>query len=285
MLFLTLGVLWGIPYLLIKYAIVSFTPATLVMIRTTVGGLILLPLALRQNAFRPLRHHRRAVVAYTIAEIGIPWLALTHAEHTLSSGLAALLIAAVPVVGVILSAATGHREHLGVTGSLGLAIGLIGVALLVGREIQAPTGPDAIPALAEMVLVVLGYAIGPMIIARHLQDVPSSGVIVTSLLGPAVVLAPVGLAQWPDHVEPSALVAVLVLSVLCTTVAFLALFALVAEVGSVRTTVVTYVNPAVAVIAGAVFLAEPITGWTIAGFVCIVGGSILVHRRGPVTPA
>ncbi|QQS02159.1 MAG: DMT family transporter [Austwickia sp.] len=278
-LFLILGVVWGIPYLLIKYANASFDPATLVCLRTLIGGAVLLPFALRQGALRPLLARWRWVLAYTVIEVGIPWLSLTHAEHVIPSGLAGLLIAATPVVGAILSHLTGRDEQLGRAGGVGLALGLGGVALLFWRELAVPSGPGSGIAMAEMAAVVLCYAVGPQILARRLYDVPGLGVIVVSLLIPAAVLAPFAIAHWPARVEPSAAVAVVLLGVLCTSVAFLCFFVLVGDVGPVRTTVVTYVNTAVAVAAGAVLLGEPVTVLTAIGFVSIVGGSVLVQRR------
>lgn len=279
-LFLALGVLWGIPYLLIKYALVSFSPVALVVARTTVGGLVLLPWALRQKAFAPLLARWRPMLAYTVVEIAIPWIMLSRAEQRLSSGLTALLIAAVPVVGVILSYPLGRAHRLGPTGAAGLLLGMGGVALLVGGEAFAGTsGEGTALALAEMALVVVGYAAGPAIIDRWLSDVPSSGVIVVSLLGVSVLFGPFAVAQWPAAPEPSAVLAIVLLGLLCTALAFVCFFALVAEVGPVRTTAITYVNPAVAVLAGAVFLREPVTLLTALGFAAIVGGSVLLHRR------
>lgn len=286
LLFLILGVVWGVPYLLIKYANASFTPAGLVCLRTAIGGAVLLPFALRARAFGPLRRRWAWVLAYTVIEILIPWVALAHAEHAIASGLAALLIAATPVVGAILSALTGRDEGLGVVGGLGLALGLGGVALLVHRELAVPSGPGSALAMAEMAVVVCCYAIGPQILARRLADVPGTGVMVVSLWVPAALLAPLTVAQWPSRVEPSAVVAVVLLGVLCTAVAFLCFFHVVAAVGPVRTTVVTYLNTAVAVAVGAAVLAEPITAATVGGFLAIIGGSVLVQRRpGGAVPA
>jgi len=286
-LFLLLGVVWGVPYLLIKYANASFSPVVLVCLRTLIGGLVLLPFAMRERALRPLLAAWPWVLAYTVIEIVIPWLSLTHAEHVISSGLAALLIAATPVVGAILSRLTGRDEEFGAAGTAGLALGLGGVTLLVWREIAVPSGPGSGLALVEMAAVVLCYAIGPQILARRLRHVPGSGVIVVSLLLPAAVLAPLALWQWPAHVEPSAAVAIVLLGLACTAVAFLCFFRLVGEVGPVRTTAVTYLNTGVAVVAGALFLGEQVTALTLAGFVAIVGGSILVQRRRrrPAEPA
>lgn len=285
-LFLTLGVIWGIPYLLIKYAIVSFSPVALVFARTALGGLVLLPLALRRRGFDGLWRHWRPLLAYTAFEIAIPWVALTHAEEVVSSGLAALLIAFVPVVGFVIALATKRSARLGPGGLAGLGLGLAGVAMLVGREVVVPSGPGSTRALLEMALVVLGYALGPVVIDRYLSHLPSSGVIVSSLLIVAVVFAPLGIAQWPRDAQPSALIAVALLGVLCTAAAFVALFALVREVGPVRATVITYINPAVAIVAGVLLLGEAVTVWTIAGFLAIVAGSFLVQRRpGSPEPA
>ncbi len=279
LLFLALGVLWGIPYLLIKYAIVSFSPVGLVFGRTLIGGLVLLPLALRQRAFAPLRAKWKPFLAYTVAEIAVPWLALSDAERVISSGLAALLIAGVPVVGVVLALVTGRSERFGAIGALGLALGLLGVGVLVGAEASAPSGAGSAVALAQMAFVVIGYATGPMIIARWLHDVPSSGVIVGSLLLVSLGSAPWALTGWPSHIESSAAASVVLLALLCTALAFVLLFALVAEVGPVRATVITYLNPAVAVAAGVLFLREPFTATTVIGFVAIVAGSYLAQRR------
>ncbi|WP_162872664.1 DMT family transporter [Austwickia chelonae] len=279
LLFLGLALFWGIPYLLIKYALLSFTPATLVMLRTLIGGLVLLPLALREKAFPAVARHWPAVLVYTLVEIVIPWPALSHAEQVIPSGLAALLISAVPVVGVLLGLATRRQEHLGRSGIAGLMLGLGGVGLLVGHHSISPQQPGTGLALLEMAAVVLGYAAGPLIIHRWLRDVPSSGIIVVSLLVPALLLTPLAVAQWPTRIESSAVIAVILLGLISTALAFLALFALVREVGAVRATVVTYLNPAVAIIVGAIFLKEPITATTLAGFVAVVGGSVLVHRR------
>lgn len=279
LLFLTLGVLWGIPYLLIKYALISFTPAELVFGRTLIGGLVLLPLAVRQRAFGPVRRRWRPVLAYTVAEVAVPWLALGYAEQVVPSGLAALLIATVPIVGLVLAAVTGRAVQIGRDGVAGLVLGLAGVALIVGNEAAAPSGSGSTLALLQMALVVLGYATGPLIIDRWLRGIPSSGVIVTSLLVVAAAMAPWAVTGWPQRVDAAAAIAVVLLGLLCTAAAFTLLFALIDEVGSVRATVITYLNPAVAVVVGLIFLAEPITAVTVAGFAAIAGGSFLVQRR------
>ncbi|TMF41738.1 MAG: DMT family transporter [Chloroflexi bacterium] len=127
-----------------------------------------------------------------------------------------------------------------------------------------------------------GYAIGPMIVARRLAGVPALGVVAASLLVTAVVYAPFGLVQMPSAIPSTrVLVAVGILALVCTAVAFLLFFALIGEVGPVRATVITYFNPAVALLLGIVILNEPFTLGAGAGFVLILLGSFLATRRGP----
>ena len=277
LLFAALCVIWGVPYLLIKVAVRDLTPATLVFLRTSLGALILMPLAFRRGQVRQLLPHWRPVIAYTVAEIGVPWIFLSDAERRLSSSLTGLLVAAVPIVGAVLSTFTGGKERFDGRRGLGFAIGLVGLVTLLGFD---PAGADPL-TIGEMVLVVLGYAVGPMIVARRLQGVPTLAIVAVSLVLAAVGYAPFGLAQLPAELpSPAVLVSVLVLGAVCTALAFLIFFELIAEIGPVRATVVAYVNPAVAVALGVLLLGEPFTPATAAGFVLILGGSYLATRAG-----
>ena len=279
LLFAALCVIWGVPYLLIKVAVRDLTPATLVFLRTSLGALILMPLAFRRGQVRQLLPHWRPVIAYTVAEIGVPWIFLSDAERRLSSSLTGLLVAAVPIVGAVLSTFTGGKERFDGRRGLGFAIGLVGLVTLLGFD---PAGADPL-TIGEMVLVVLGYAVGPMIVARRLQGVPTLAVVAVSLMLAAVGYAPFGLAQLPAELpSPAVLVSVLVLGAVCTALAFLIFFELIAEIGPVRATVVAYVNPAVAVALGVLLLGEAFTPATAAAFVLILGGSFLATRAGRV---
>ena len=279
LLFAALCVIWGVPYLLIKVAVRDLTPATLVFLRTSLGALILMPLAFRRGQVRQLLPHWRPVIAYTVAEIGVPWIFLADAERRLSSSLTGLLVAAVPIVGAVLSTFTGGKERFDGRRGLGFAIGLVGLVTLLGFD---PAGADPL-TIGEMVLVVLGYAVGPMIVARRLQGVPTLAVVAVSLMLAAVGYAPFGLAQLPAELpSPAVLVSVLVLGAVCTALAFLIFFELIAEIGPVRATVVAYVNPAVAVALGVLLLGEAFTPATAAAFVLILGGSFLATRAGRV---
>jgi drug/metabolite transporter (DMT)-like permease len=277
LMFAAMGVIWGVPYLLIKVAVGSLTPASLVFLRTATAALLLLPLAATRGQLRPLLPRWRPLMAFTVAELAVPWLLLSRAEQRLSSSLSGLLIAAVPMVGALLGWITGG-ERLGLRRQLGLLIGLVGVAALVGLDL----GRGDIPALAQLGVVTVGYALGPFLLARYLSDLPGLGVVAGSLVLTAIAYLPVGVAQLPRHWPPARVVAsVLVLAVLCTAVAFLIFFALIDEVGPVRATVIPYLNPAVAVALGVAFLGEPFTVGIGVGFALVLVGSVLATHRSP----
>jgi drug/metabolite transporter (DMT)-like permease len=276
LLFAAMCVIWGVPYLLIRVAIGALTPASLVFLRTALAAALLLPLAAGRGQLRVLLPKWKPLLAYTVAELAVPWLLLSRAEQHLSSSLAGLLVAAVPLVGAVLARLEGGHERLGARRLSGLLIGLAGVAALVGGDFG---GGNAV-AFAEIGVVVIGYALGPFILARSLSDLPGLGVVAASLALTAVGYAPAGIAQLPSAWPSSRVVAaILVLAVLCTAVAFLIFFALIDEVGPVRATIITYVNPAVAVALGVALLGEPFTVGIAAGFVLILVGSVLATGR------
>ena len=277
-LFVALCVIWGLPYLFIKVAVATLTPAALVLSRTGIGSVLLLPWAARRGLFRELLPRWRPIVLYTAIEVAIPWLLLSDAERHISSSLAGLLVAAVPLVGVVVGRLAGSREHVGRREIVGLVIGLAGVCVLLGLDVS---GSDW-GAVGMMAVVVLCYAVGPLIIARRLADLPSLPVVTASLALCALGYAPVAVAQLPSSVpSPAVVTAVAVLGVVCTALAFVVFFRLIAEVGPIRATVVTYFNPAVAVALGVAVLGEPFTRGTAAGFTLILGGSVLGTWRSP----
>jgi len=279
-LFITMSLIWGVPYLLIKVAVGGISPASLVFLRTGIAALLLVPLALAQGQLRPVLRRWPIVLAFAFVEMAVPWLLLGSAERRLSSSLAGLLIAAVPLVGALLGWATGG-ERLGPRRLLGLLVGIAGVAALVGLDLHVD---DAL-ALVEMVVVIVGYAVGPFLLARYLSDLPGLGVTAASLAFTAIGYAPVAAVQLPRHGPAGKVVAsVAVLALLCTATAFLVFFALIAEVGPVRATVITYLNPAVAVTLGVLLLHESFTAGIAVGFVLVLAGSVLATRRS-VPPA
>lgn len=283
-LFLGLAVVWGIPYLLIKVAVREFTPASLVFLRTALGTALLLPVMLARGTFRALLPRWRPLLLFTAIELAIPWVLLSDAERRLSSSLAGLLVASVPLVGALVGRLAGIRDPLGARRLTGLVAGLLGVVALLGLDV----GGGSALSLAEMAVVVVGYAVGPLILSRSLSDLPTLDVVVVSLGLCALLYAPAGIAQLPAT-RPSwpAIGAIAGLGVFSTAIAFVLFFRLIAEVGPLRATVVTYVNPAIAVAAGVLLLREPFTVGTAVGFVLILAGSWLAtasSRAAAKTP-
>jgi drug/metabolite transporter (DMT)-like permease len=278
-LFVAMCVIWGIPYLLIKVALRGFGPVDLVFVRFALGAVLLVPIALsRRVKVGPLLGRWGWIVAYTVIEMGIPWVLLSDAELHISSSLSGLLVSTVPLIGVVIGVLTRSGEHHGWRRILGLAVGLVGAGVLVGFDVSSST----FGAIAEVLVVAICYATGPYIINRKLSDLPALGVIASSLLLAAIAYAPAAIIQLP-HAWPSgqAIAAVVALGVVCTALAFLIFFALISEIGPVRATVITYVNPAVAVTLGVLLLHERLTAGIVVGFVLILSGSVLAARAAP----
>lgn len=280
-----MGVIWGTPYLLIKVAVDEVSPPMLVFVRTVVGAAVLLPLVLRRRQLAALRGRWWWLVAFAVAEIVGPWLLLSDAERTLSSSTAGLLIATVPIIGVLIGRFTGDRQRVTPLRWAGLLVGFVGVALLAGSALDGGWWP-----VTEILLTALGYAGAPFIADRALRDVPGLTVTATSLAFASLVYAAPAAATWPSELPSGqALLALAALSVVCTALAFVLFMELIREVGAARATVITYVNPAVAVALGVALLGEPFTLTVGAAFVLILVGSVFatgISRTGrPETPA
>lgn len=278
-LFSLMGVVWGVPYLLIKVAVDEVSPSGVVFARCALGALLLLPFALRRPGMaNTVRTHWKPMLAFAVIEIVGPWYTLTDAERHLSSSTAGLLIAGVPIVGVLLSRFFGATESLGPRRVTGLALGLGGVGVLTLPHL---TGGDAL-SLAEVLVTVVGYATAPLIADRHLKGVPTLHLITPCLALAALVYAPAAVASRPVALPSAgALTALAALGVVCTAVAFVAFLELIKEAGPIRASVITYVNPAIAVAAGAVFLDEPLSATVLAAFALILTGSVLATAAAP----
>jgi drug/metabolite transporter (DMT)-like permease len=282
-LFAAMCLIWGVPYLLIRVAVRDFSPGVLVFSRTAVGGLVLLPFALRSGGFGPVLRRWRPLLAFTVIEIAVPWLLLSDAERVLSSSLSGLLVAAVPLVGVIVARVAGSDDAGG--GMLryaGLLLGLVGVVVLLGLDV----GHVERGALLEMLAVAVGYAVAPVIMTRRLSDLPSFPVIAASLLITAIAYLPYAAVNWPSSIGAKEAWSVVGLGIVCTALAFVVFFALIGDIGPARATVFTYVNPAVAVLLGVLLLDEPFTTGIAIGFPLILVGSVLAARRpAPAEPS
>ncbi len=286
-LFTLMSVIWGVPYLLIKVADGGVQVPVLVFARVAAGAAIMLPIALRRGQVAVLRRHWRWLLVFACVEMILPWAFLSDAERRLSSSMSGLLIASVPIIGVVLARLAGGAERLTAVRWTGLLIGLAGVALLAGR---GALGGDTW-SVTEVLLVALGYATGPLVANRKLGDLPGLGMTAVCLGFAAIVYAPAAALSWPAATPSVSVLAALAgLAVVCTAIAFVLFFRLIAEVGPARATVITYVNPAVAVALGVAVLGEPLTPEIVAAFALILAGSVLATRPGrparePAAPA
>ena len=282
-MFAGLGLAWGIPYLFIKIAVGELEPAMVVLGRSALAAVLLLPLALFRREVWQVVRRWKIMLVYTIVEIVLPWYFLSTAEQNLPSSTAGLLLAAVPLAGVAIAFFMGRPARLSGVNWIGIALGMLGVAALVGLDI----GGSDLLSVGMMAIVVVGYALGPAILSRWMSDLPGIGVVAVSLAGAAIIYVPFVLftGAWPTAwPSTQVVVAIVVLAVVCSALAFVLMIALIAQIGPVRVTAITYVNPAIAILSGVIVLHESVTIWTITGFVLVLGGSWLVtrHTKEPI---
>jgi drug/metabolite transporter (DMT)-like permease len=290
-MFAAMSVIWGLPYLLIKIAVGGVPVPVLVLARVTIGAALLLPVALRRKNLAAIRPVWQWLVLFAFVEILAPWYALAAAEQTISSSLTGLLIASVPIIVAVLSLLIGTSDKLSPTRWAGLLIGLGGVAMLVGPNVVGPkAGHGTAAAVAGVLFVALCYAVGPLIASRKLAGVPPLALTAACLAVAAVIYSLPAALNWPSSVpSASVLLAIAGLAVICTAGAFIIFFRLIAEVGPARASVITYINPAIAVGLGAGVLGERVTAIMLAAFATILAGSVLATRRSrtgnPAEPA
>jgi drug/metabolite transporter (DMT)-like permease len=281
-LFAAMAFIWGVPYFMIRVAVKQIDPSVVVFGRTSLSAVVLLVLAGRAGAIRPALRRWRPVVIFAVIEMAIPWILLATAEKQLASGLTALIISTVPIVGTIAAFALGDRHALRLVRIVGIALGLGGVALLVSRDLGSNHAPSWW-SVVEVLIVVVCYATAPFIADRRLTDVPSLGVIAVSLSLVTLVYAPFAATALPTTVPSiNAILAVLGLALVCTGLAFVVFFRLIDEVGPARAGLITFANPVVAIALGAVFLDELVSVATVIGFVLVIAGCWLATRPPPL---
>ena len=269
LVFVALGIIWGVPYLFIKLAVRELSPFDVAWGRITLAALILAPVAWRRRSLSVLNTHRGAVCAFGLLEFAIPYTLLALGERWIPSSVAGILIAAVPLTMVPISRLFGVHERLGWRRLGGLLLGVAGVATLVG--FGTVSGASGWAGVGCMVIVTTCYATGPLIVQRHLRQVDSVGSVAASLLvASAVLLVPAALTL-PGHPPGGlALGSIAVLGILCTGLSMMGMFYLIKRAGAARTSVVTYINPAVAALLGLWVLHERLGLSGLAGLVLIL---------------
>jgi len=275
-LFLAMCLIWGVPYLFIRIAVESVDPGTLVFVRTALAALVLLPIALARREVRQVLTRWKPLAVFTVIEIMVPWMLLGHAEQRISSSLTGLLVSAVPLFGALAFLLTTSAERFSRGQTVGLVLGFVGVASLVGLDLGSL---EALPII-EVLGVAVCYAAGPLVLSRYLSDLPGLGVMACALTLTTIVFAPYGLSQPLGDVPAEAWGSIAVLALVCSALAFVVFFLLIAEVGPTRATVITYVNPAVAVVLGVMLLDEEITTGMLVGFPLILIGSVVAAGGG-----
>lgn len=288
-LFVAMSVIWGVPYLLIKVAVGTFDPVLVVFSRCVLGAVLLVPLVVARGQLRGLARHWKPLLGFTVLEMTGPWLLLSIAEQTLSSSLTGLLVATVPFVAALAGRLVGGEEPLSRVRVLGMLLGVLGIVALLGLDVR---GAELV-AIGAVVLTVLGYGTAPLIISRKLSDVPGVAASAVALTVTAVVYAPFAVPRLDQFsgAPLDAVAAVVVLGLVCTALALVLFFQLIREVGPQRALVITFVNPAVAVLLGVLLLDEAFTVGIAVGLPVILVGCVLATRRTrtpdpvPVAPA
>ena len=263
------------PFLLIRIAVREVAPPTQIFLRTAPVALVLLPVTAYRKQLGDIVRRWRPLLVYTTVEIVVPWLMTSTAEERLSSSLTGLLLGATPLIAALLARMSGDENRFDRRQLEGLLLGLAGVALLVGIDVRGATAWS----IAAVFVAAVGYAVAPRLFNHYLSDLPSLGVIATSLAIAALVYAPFGLSDLPAHLPTEVIASLIGLAFIPTLAGFLVFFALVREIGPARTNVVTYVNTAVALILGVVLLREPFTLGIGLGFPLVIAGCVLATRR------
>lgn len=286
-LFIALGLIWGLPYLLIRVSVREISPELLVFLRTGGAALVLAPIAAARGQLVPALRRWKALLVYTVIELVVPWLLLFTAEERLSSSVSGLLIATVPLFAAMLAWVSGS-DRVDARRLAGLLLGIGGVAAIVGFDVR---GSNLLYVFALFV-TAFGYALGPWILARHLAEVPPLGAVSVSFIFCAALYSPSAAFSLPAQAPSASVIwSVVGLTLVCTVAAFIIFPALISEVGAMRATLITYVNPAVAVLLGVAVLNERFGPATVVGFLLILGGCLLASRpalarRGhPLPPA
>lgn len=278
--FLAMSVIWGLPYLLIRVAVRQLEPGVLVFLRTAPAAVLLLPMVLARHEMGALRRNLKWIAIFGVVEFGVPWYLMATAEQHITSSLTSLLVCSVPLLSIIAQRVRRTEAHVSRRRYLGLGIGALGVAFLVGLDLSG----GSIAYLAMMLGVCVGYTIGPMILATKLKEVAGPTVVMGATAVVALCWIPWDLFHLPAHVDAETWHCIAVLSVVCTAGAFLTFFELIKEVGSTRAVVVTYVNTAIAVVLGIIGLHEPLTTGIAVGFPLVIIGCVIATSRSAPAP-
>jgi drug/metabolite transporter (DMT)-like permease len=272
--FWVLCLFWGIPYFFIKLALDDLSPAVVAWSRITLAAAVLVPIAWRRGTLLPALKHKGAIVAFAVTELVFPFFLISQGEQWISSSLAGVLIATVPLTVVIIAPLFGVREPMSARRLFGLLVGLLGVVVLLG--VDTVSGPQQWTGVACMAVAVVGYAIGPLVVQRYLSNADELGALACSLVAASLLLLPMAWWTAPQAVPSTlSLVSIAILGLVCTASALLLYFYLIGAAGAARASVIAYICPAVAALLGVIVLHEDFGIGSAAGLAIILFGSWL----------
>jgi drug/metabolite transporter (DMT)-like permease len=275
--FLLVGFLWGIPYLLMKVAVEEIPPSAIVAGRTLIGAAILIPVALYRKTFKGAVLGFKFVAFYALLEMIGPWILISTAQKKIDSGLAGLLISTVPIFAAIITSLRGDHSVWQFKRMFGIVVGFIGLIAVVG--IESFSGNSDPASIAMMILAAMGYSYAIIMVTTNLPLVDGIAINGLAMAITSIFWAPLAIAQWPSQVSLKPALSLIALGVLCTALAFLIFFKLLAEIGPARGSLVTYLNTSVAVVLGVIVLDEPITVGLIVGLPLVLIGSYLASKK------
>jgi drug/metabolite transporter (DMT)-like permease len=275
--FLLVGFLWGIPYLLMKVAVEEIPPSAIVAGRTLIGAAILIPVALYRKTFKGAVLGFKYVAFYALLEMIGPWILISTAQKKIDSGLAGLLISTVPIFAAIITSLRGDHSVWQFKRMFGIVVGFIGLIAVVG--IESFSGNSDPASIAMMILAAMGYSYAIIMVTTNLPLVDGIAINGLAMAITSIFWAPLAIAQWPSQVSLKPALSLIALGVLCTALAFLIFFKLLAEIGPARGSLVTYLNTSVAVVLGVIVLDEPITVGLIIGLPLVLIGSYLASKK------
>jgi drug/metabolite transporter (DMT)-like permease len=280
---LLLSVLWGAAYLFMRAAVPAFGPGPLIALRMAIAVAVLLPLLAWRGGVGQLSAHPLALVVLALPFTALPFWLLGFAAQHLTAGLLSVLNATAPLFAALLAHFVLH-ERLGLWRSAGLVIGFAGVALLTAGSVSFKSA-DGVLAVAAVLVTSALWSVGANFTRRRLGGMDNLALTVGSLAGAAVALTPLAWATWPTQVPPlRAWIEVLFLGVASSGLGFLLYYRLLRRIGTVRAMSVTFLNPVVALIAGALYLGEVITWQTLAGAAVVLLGTALSLGLWPARP-
>jgi drug/metabolite transporter (DMT)-like permease len=274
-LFGLLAAFWGASYLFIKVSLEDdIAPQFIVFVRTALAAVVLLPLAHARGALGGLRGQLGAIAILAAIQVAGPFVLITVGEQHLPSALTGILVATAPIFTFLLAFALDGEERAGALGLTGVAIGLSGVALLLG--VDAGGGSAALIGGLMVVLASFGYALGAWFLKRRIVAVQPIAVVAATMSASALMVLPFAAVDPPSAVPGlDAIASLAALGILGTGISFVIFYTLIGSEGPARASLVAYVAPGFSVVYGVTLLDESFSVTTAAGLVLIVGGSWL----------